>query len=195
MDKFWTIPNILSITRIVLIIPIINQLRNNTPESNLISFFLISFAYLTDFLDGFFARKLNMGSSIGKILDPVGDKLLAITVSAVLYINKKLPFYFFILILIRDLIISLGAMYAINVKGRILLPIFAGKLTTAVLGIVLSIYPLRYAEIFRDDGVLINILEVLRYYGTLISSLLLFISGILYAFYYFENFLNRKRLN
>jgi len=101
MEKFWTVPNVLSITRIILIIPIINQLRINTPESNLISFFLISFAYLTDFLDGFFARKFNMSSKIGRILDPIGDKLLAITVSAVLYINKKLPFYFFILILLN----------------------------------------------------------------------------------------------
>ncbi|MGC8764770.1 MAG: CDP-alcohol phosphatidyltransferase family protein [Brevinematia bacterium] len=195
MEKFWTIPNILSITRIILIIPIVNQLRMNTPQSNLISFFLISIAYLTDFLDGFFARRFKMNSSIGRILDPVGDKLLAITVSAVLYINKKLPFYFFILILLRDLTISLGAMYAINVRGKILLPIFAGKLTTAVLGVVLSIYPLRYADVFKQDGFIINALEILRYYGTFISSFLLFTSGIMYVVYYFEIFLEKKKTN
>ncbi len=94
-DRFWTIPNVLSIFRVILIIPIINQLKLNTPESNFMAFILIGIAYLTDFLDGFLARTLKSTSKVGQILDPVGDKLLAITVSAVLYISKRYSILFF----------------------------------------------------------------------------------------------------
>ncbi len=193
MEKFWTIPNILSISRIVLIIPILNQLKVDTPSSNFIAFWLILVAYLTDFFDGLIARKFNMISNLGKILDPIGDKLLAITISTVLYINKKAPFYFFVLILSRDLIISLGAMYAINVKGKILLPIFAGKLTTAVLGIVLSLYPLFYSGVIKEEGFL-KLLDFLIHYGTILSSILLLTSGLMYAVYYFKNFLITRKM-
>ncbi|MCX7821335.1 MAG: CDP-alcohol phosphatidyltransferase family protein [Brevinematales bacterium] len=193
MEKFWTIPNILSILRIVLIIPILNQLKIDTETSNFLAFWLILVAYLTDFFDGLIARKFNMISNLGKILDPIGDKLLAITISAVLYINKKAPFYFFVLILSRDLIISLGAMYAINVKGKILLPIFAGKLTTAVLGVVLSLYPLKYSGVF-GSGSLMRLLDLMIHYGTILSSFLLLTSGLMYAVYYFKNFLTTKKM-
>ncbi len=192
MDKFWTIPNILSLIRILLIIPILNQLKLDTLESNTMAFFLIVVAYITDFFDGVIARKFKMISNVGKILDPMGDKLLAITIATVLYINKKAPLYLFILILTRDVLIFIGALYAINVKGKILLPIFAGKLTTAVLGVVLSLYPLRYSLLTKEEYIN-NILNTLISYGTVISSLLLLTSGVMYAIHYTRNFLNTKK--
>jgi CDP-diacylglycerol--glycerol-3-phosphate 3-phosphatidyltransferase len=191
MERFWTIPNILSILRIILIIPIVGQLKLNTSQSNFLAFILIAVAYITDFLDGLIARKLKMTSDIGKILDPIGDKLLAITVAGVLYFSKRIPLYFFSLIFARDLIISLGAMYAINLKGRILLPIFAGKFTTAVLGIVLSLYPLRYSNVIQSQ-ILKQSIEAITNFGTIISSLLLVLSGIAYAVYYYRHFLETR---
>jgi CDP-diacylglycerol--glycerol-3-phosphate 3-phosphatidyltransferase len=191
MERFWTIPNILSILRIILIIPIVGQLKLNTSQSNFLAFILIAVAYITDFLDGLIARKFKMTSNIGKILDPIGDKLLAITVAGVLYFSKRIPLYFFLLIFARDLIISLGAMYAINLKGRILLPIFAGKLTTAVLGIVLSLYPLRYSNVIQSQ-ILKQSIEAITNFGTIISSLLLVLSGIAYAVYYYRHFLETR---
>jgi len=191
MERFWTIPNTLSILRIILIIPIVGQLKLNTSQSNFLAFILIAVAYITDFLDGLIARKLKMTSDIGKILDPIGDKLLAITVAGVLYFSKRIPLYFFLLIFARDLIISLGAMYAINLKGRILLPIFAGKLTTAVLGIVLSLYPLRYSNVIQSQ-ILKQSIEAITNFGTIISSLLLVLSGIAYAVYYYRHFLETR---
>jgi CDP-diacylglycerol--glycerol-3-phosphate 3-phosphatidyltransferase len=191
MERFWTIPNILSILRIILIIPIVGQLKLNTSQSNFLAFILIAVAYITDFLDGLIARKFKMTSNIGKILDPIGDKLLAITVAGVLYFSKRIPLYFFSLIFARDLIISLGAMYAINLKGKILLPIFAGKLTTAVLGIVLSLYPLRYSNVIQSQ-ILKQSIEAITNFGTIISSLLLVLSGIAYAVYYYRHFLETR---
>ncbi len=193
-DRFWTIPNILSILRIFLILPIVNLLKTNTPESNFYAFIFIALAYFTDFLDGYLARVLNCTSKVGQILDPIGDKLLAITVAAVLYIGKKMPFYLLILIFVRDLIISLGAIYAMNSKKMIMLPLLSGKITTFFLGVVLGFYPLKYSFImnYQPWGTIISKIVC---YGTYLVSGLLILSGILYTANYFRSFLNQRRSN
>jgi CDP-diacylglycerol--glycerol-3-phosphate 3-phosphatidyltransferase len=192
LDKFWTIPNVLSVFRIFLIVPILDQLKNNTPESDFCAFLLIGVAYLTDFLDGFLARILKSSSKIGQILDPLGDKLLAITVSAVLYFGHKAPLYFFVLILFRDLIISFGAIYAMNIKKMIMLPILSGKVTTFVLGIVLGLYPLSFSFVMQYapyNAIIKNVVV----YGTYLASVMLILSGSFYSINYLRNFLLKKR--
>ncbi len=190
-DKLWTIPNAVSILRILLIIPIVAQLRENYPEANFTAFVLIAIAYLTDFLDGFLARALKSESRIGQILDPIGDKLLAVIVAAVLYFRGNAPLYFFILILARDFVISLGAFYAFNTGKMIMLPLLSGKVTTFVLGIVLACYPLRYSfvTIHEPWGAIIG--SIVRY-GTYLATGLLLFSGVFYAVNYYRSFLQRS---
>jgi cardiolipin synthase (CMP-forming) len=191
-DRFWTIPNILSMARIIMILPIVDQLKNKTQESYFVACILIVVAYFTDFLDGFLARIMKSSSKLGQILDPIGDKLLAITVSALLYFGKQAPFYFFILILMRDLTISMGAVYAMNTHKTIVLPMLIGKVTTIVLGIVLSAYPLSYSFVMNYSPYN-HIIGYIVSYGTIIASALLLISGVLYYAYYIRNFLMQKR--
>jgi CDP-diacylglycerol--glycerol-3-phosphate 3-phosphatidyltransferase len=188
-DRFWTIPNILSMIRIVMILPIVDQLKNKTPESFFVAFLLITIAYFTDFLDGFLARIMKSSSKFGQILDPLGDKLLAVTVSAVLYFGKQAPFYFFIMILLRDLTISMGAIYAMNTHKTIVLPMLIGKITTIALGIVLSYYPLSYSFVMKS----VPYSGLIRDIATIIASVLLVISGLLYYAYYIRNFIMQKR--
>jgi CDP-diacylglycerol--glycerol-3-phosphate 3-phosphatidyltransferase len=193
-DRFFTVPNVISIARIMLIVPIAYMLKDNTLSSNLAAFFLIGIAYVTDFLDGLIARLTRQISRIGMILDPMGDKLLAVTTAVVLYIQGRLPFYFFILILSRDVIISMGALYAMNRKGLILPPQIYGKATTIAMGVVLAIYPLLHScamQFHFFAGAIAGIVT----WGTWICSFLLVLSGVLYTVYYFRNFLLQKKQN
>ena len=191
-DRFWTIPNILSISRIVMIIPIVNQLRLNTMDSNFIAFILIAVSYITDFLDGFIARATNSMSRIGQILDPIGDKLLAITVSAVLYFGGQAPLYLFVLILARDFIISMGVFYAMNAWKRIMVPLLAGKVTTFVLGVLLACYPLSHSAAGNLPfwG---KVFSGIVAYGTWLACALLVFSGCVYIIDYYRNFLFKKK--
>jgi len=194
LDNIWTIPNALSLIRMLLVIPIVQQLRIDTPKSNFTAFIIFIVAFFTDFLDGFLARILKSVSKIGQLIDPLGDKILAITVSAVLYFSKRLPSYLFILILARDVIISIAAVLALNIKKRIVLPSIIGKVTTFVVGIVLALYILFHS--LTGDNIGIRGVAILRnviFYGTLLSSLLLIVSGISYAIYYYENFIIEKK--
>ena len=74
----WTLPNLLSFFRIA-IIPVLVYLLNFTdPASGLLAAALFLLASLTDFFDGYLARRFRAVSNLGKILDPLADKLLIV---------------------------------------------------------------------------------------------------------------------
>lgn len=185
-ERLWTVPNIISFTRILAIIPIVYFLRYQDRQSDLIAFFLMAYAYVTDFLDGFLARLLHQETILGRIIDPIGDKLLAVTVSAVLYIQSRLPFAFFVIILSRDIIISFGAIYAMNTRKLVLPALFWGKIATVVLGFVLCCYPLVIALEGRQSWYMTAAEAVVKF-GTWVSAFLLVLSLFIYAFQYYKN--------
>jgi CDP-diacylglycerol--glycerol-3-phosphate 3-phosphatidyltransferase len=190
-EKFWTIPNVLTMLRIILVVPIVQQMRIHTPESSFVAFILFMIAFLTDFLDGFLARALKSVSKIGQFIDPMGDKILAITVSALLYFSHKTYLYFFLLILLRDLVISMGAIYALNSKKKLVQPLLSGKITTMVLGIVLALYLLKDSIVINSSQYYSPVCTVVKY-GTILTSLLLIVSGLNYAVTYYRGFLIQK---
>ena len=72
----WTLPNLLSLLRI-LIIPVLVYLLNYTDRaSSLIAALLFLLASITDYFDGYLARRTKTVSDLGKILDPLADKLI-----------------------------------------------------------------------------------------------------------------------
>ncbi len=75
------IANKLTILRIILIIPFIILLGNSDDNLTLkfISFCIFGIASITDFLDGYLARKYNLVSNFGKLMDPLADKILVIS--------------------------------------------------------------------------------------------------------------------
>jgi CDP-diacylglycerol--glycerol-3-phosphate 3-phosphatidyltransferase len=75
----WTLPNLLSLFRIAVIPFLVYLLTFPDPESALAAAALFLFATLTDFFDGYLARRHSAVSDIGRILDPVADKLLIIS--------------------------------------------------------------------------------------------------------------------
>ena len=97
------IPNLLSITRLFLLFPLIFFLEFNRP---FIVFILIIIGGLTDYFDGLIARKFNLKTRLGAILDPLSDKVFYLIPLVFLCKNNLIPFWSLTLILFRELIIS-----------------------------------------------------------------------------------------
>ena len=131
MSKYFIfIPNLLSIVRIGLVYPILNNI--------LMSNFLVSLGYfliasLTDALDGFLARRMNWQTYLGTILDPVADKLLLSGTILFLWLNSYIPIYIFVIFIGRDIAILLGAaVHMTLIESETPLPNILGKLTTGL---------------------------------------------------------------
>ena len=129
-QNFIFIPNLLSIIRIGLVYPILNSVYLGEYLIGLIYFLVAS---LTDALDGFLARKMNWYTDLGKILDPVADKLLVIGTIFVLWINNFIPLYVFVILISRDVLILLGAaMHMSLITNAAPSPNILGKFTTGI---------------------------------------------------------------
>tara|TARA_B100000886_G_scaffold101872_1_gene67683 strand:+ start:1205 stop:1756 length:552 start_codon:yes stop_codon:yes gene_type:complete len=134
---FIFIPNFLSIIRICLVYPILNNIYLGNFEISIIFFVIAS---ITDGLDGFLARRMNWQTSLGKMLDPVADKLLLSGTIFILWLNQYIPFYIFIIFISRDIAILLGAAIQMTVvDSDTPLPNFLGKLTTTLQIIYIAI--------------------------------------------------------
>jgi len=76
----WTLPNLLSLFRIAVIPVLVYLLTFSDPLSGISAAFLFLVASLTDYLDGYLARRHRTVSNLGKILDPLADKLMIVAV-------------------------------------------------------------------------------------------------------------------
>ena len=107
LDKRWyrNIPNMLTILRVILIVPMaVLFLRGERLWSLL--FFLL--AGLSDLLDGFLARRLDIISNFGKVMDPVADKLMLLTIIVCLFVAGDLPLWIIAVIFGKELVMLLG---------------------------------------------------------------------------------------
>mgnify|MGYP001215085705 CR=1 FL=1 len=114
-DKILTIANFISISRIILCIPLIIYLDSG---NELCSFLIILLMILSDLLDGFVARLADEITNFGKLIDPLADKICFMVVCIYLVFNKGIYLLiFFGLIVLRDIIIIIiGSYLMLNQK-------------------------------------------------------------------------------
>ncbi|MCX8083581.1 MAG: CDP-alcohol phosphatidyltransferase family protein [Calditerrivibrio sp.] len=126
----FTIPNCLTISRIVLI-PFFGYFIFEG-EVKKASLLFVAMA-ISDFLDGFIARKFNQISRLGKFLDPLADKMVILTsifVAGFFSVNYSIPFYFATIIFIKELYILVGIVVIYMFRGRFnMKTLFIGKIT------------------------------------------------------------------
>jgi CDP-diacylglycerol--glycerol-3-phosphate 3-phosphatidyltransferase len=134
----WTLPNRLSVIRILFIPLIILCMENGFPFS---SFLLFLIAGITDGLDGFMARRLSMSSKLGLYLDPIADKLLVSSVLITLTYEHLVPLWMTILLVCREFLIN-GLRAFLAMEGIAVYPSFAGKSKTMlqIIGIACILF-------------------------------------------------------
>lgn len=130
LKDIYTVPNVLTMTRIAAT-PFIGYFLATGHSTMAISLF--TYLCLTDFADGYIARRYNLKSVLGSILDPLADKFLMTTCTAALYIGGDMPLYIASIIIGRDVMLSFMAFY-MRYKSlpqpRTVLRYFDPKITT-----------------------------------------------------------------
>lgn len=123
-----SIPNIITIARILLIPVVVSQLYL---KHYIWAFTLLALSAITDVLDGFIARKFNMVTKLGTILDPLADKLMQFTVFACLAIYKLIPGWLVTLLFLKEFTMGIGT--AILLKKKLVIKANAsGKSATVI---------------------------------------------------------------
>ncbi len=138
-----TLPNWITFSRLLGIPFLLYGLHNPTPEARWVCLAIFLVAALTDWLDGYLARKLNQISDLGKFLDPLVDKLLVLAPLLALIELGQIPAWGVFLILGRELAIAGWRVNQTTITGANIW----GKLKTVsqIIAIALLIAPLSEA--------------------------------------------------
>lgn len=107
-ENIYTVPNFLTFTRLVSA-PVIGYLVVQGQTTWAVSLF--AYSCITDFVDGYIARKYNLQTVVGSVIDPMADKFLMMTLAGTLAVSGSIPIYMAVLILGRDFLLGLSALY------------------------------------------------------------------------------------
>lgn len=187
------LPNKLTITRlvlsviivIILCVPFYNlgvDFLQDGPEIKgvslrwdyIIAGILFIIASLTDFFDGYIARKRGLVTNTGKMLDAIADKVLVNSVLIILAAKNEINAIIPVIIVVRDIIVNAIKMEAAG-RGKVVAAIGSGKIKTASLmvGVVLVFFgnlpfeliPLNVAEFFLYFATVMSIISMIQYYN------------------------------
>jgi len=135
--EFLLIPNLLSLLRLLLI-PVAVYLV--VRGQDIAALLLILFGMVTDILDGYLARRLNQVTELGKIIDPLGDKLGTAALVVTLALYRDFPVWAAVFVIARDVAILFGAAFFIASGQPIPTSNMLGRLTALAWGVAVVSY-------------------------------------------------------
>lgn len=155
--RVWTVANLLTLFRIALIIPFLYKIKEGAFGQALLIFFIAS---VTDFADGYVARKYAQQTPLGRFLDPLADKLLTTAGFVVMAIPHpgfpSVPVWLAVVVVGRDLIILSGSLVVYLLTGfKDFKPTLLGKVNTFLeLGLIVVFLG------FHSAGILVFLLPL-----------------------------------
>jgi len=135
------LPNILTLLRILLIPPLVVILFSPSRQAGFFAAALFAVASITDWLDGYLARRLNIVTMLGKFLDPIADKLMVMSALIMILPFGRVPAWMVLVILGREIVIT-GLRSIASSEGIVISASKLGKFKTifqivAILGLLL----------------------------------------------------------
>jgi CDP-diacylglycerol--glycerol-3-phosphate 3-phosphatidyltransferase len=140
-NKF-ALPNFFTILRLVFLPFILYFLHMGSRTGDFLALLFMALACLTDFLDGYYARKLKKLSDVGRMLDPLIDKASVGATMLLLAAQKGLPYWYVFIVIGRDLFLLLGGTFVISKKRLVVESNMLGKWTSTLFALVIITYTL-----------------------------------------------------
>lgn len=137
--RLLTVPNLLSISRLVVLPLVLFFLLRREAVAAMIVMFI---SWFTDALDGYLARRLKQVTNIGRVLDHLVDKIWVGSVLITLVFISDLPLVIAGAVLVRDLLILAGSAVVMKVKGSFVSSDVVGKITGCAVALLILFYTL-----------------------------------------------------
>ncbi|MBR3162685.1 MAG: CDP-alcohol phosphatidyltransferase family protein [Clostridia bacterium] len=180
------VPNILTIIRFLLI-PFI--LYSVIAGNYLVALLLFTISGITDIADGFIARKFQLISNFGKLMDPLADKLTQISMLAILVLNNMIPAWILIIVALKEITMVCGASFLYG-KDVVVYSRWYGKLATVLF--YLAIVSSLLIEQFAISNWIADI-DLYLYYLALLTTLFALVMYI--KTIYSKGFINKEELH
>ena len=162
------LPNRLTILRVLMIpVFIVIFLNDSIKYNEYIAAFVYIIACITDFFDGFIARKYNLTTNFGKFLDPLADKLL-VNMALICFLvipENPIPAWVVMIIISRDFIIS-GFRLVASDNGVVIAADYWGKVKTTVQ-MIMTVF-----LIVNLDNKFVDFIELILIYAALILTII-----------------------
>ena len=137
-DRIMTLANAISISRILLSIPLVLLLDVNKLW---LAFIIIILIVISDFLDGYVARKADGITNFGKLIDPVADKICMMVVIIYLIIVYQLPFLlFFVILAVRDTFLIIIGVYLMFSQEEVFQSNISGKWFMGISALMMALF-------------------------------------------------------
>lgn len=146
-DHIFTWSNFISFTRVLVVLPVIYIHIHNDYQINRAIVLLIAYGVISDYLDGLVARWRDEISELGKVLDPIADKLMAFFLFLYTVMLGWIPVWYFAMGVSRDLLIMMGSGYIKKKRGKVAMSIMSGKISVNIMAFYwISVFFFRDAE-------------------------------------------------
>jgi cardiolipin synthase (CMP-forming) len=161
--RYLTVSNVISASRIFLVFPMGYCLLAEFPHHRIWTAGVILVAVATDFLDGFLARKLHQVTDIGKIIDPLADKIGIGAYAILLALTGDIPLWFIFLVLLRDVLIFSGGLLIFRNKKIVPQSNWPGKISVSCIAVTLFIATLQMnsLQVFFDISLWLSIVSMM----------------------------------
>jgi cardiolipin synthase len=138
VDRIWTVPNVITFARL-LCLPIFLYLLFGQ-ENRVGAAALLAMLGITDFLDGYIARRFNQVSTLGKVLDPVADRLLFVVGAGGILVDGSVPVWFAVVVLVREIVVSAAVIVLAGLGAKRIDVSWYGKAGTFFLMIAFPLF-------------------------------------------------------
>ena len=131
LKEFWNLPNVLTLGRIAVIPLFVKLTYAADPLSSFLSGALFALAAITDIVDGYLARKLNLITVVGKFLDPLADKLIVMAALVMMVRLGRVAAWVTIVLIARELLVQ-GLRTIAATEGMVIAAGQEGKWKTSL---------------------------------------------------------------
>ncbi|MBQ6894822.1 MAG: CDP-alcohol phosphatidyltransferase family protein [Clostridia bacterium] len=188
--EIFTVPNILVYIRVLLIpVFVYIYIHADCDKDYYMALAVMVVAFLTDFFDGKIARRFNLVTDLGKVLDPIADKLYQFSVALCLMFEFPKMLLIAVLLFVKEMIMGLMGLILLNKGGKVFGAKWYGKICTGVVD--LSMVFLFFTPLLFDG----NVPEALCDFLVYLCAVFLIITSFLYTRYFYLRIKEAEMLN